>query len=300
MKNFDEIFAKIKLQRNRKIISIAASEDEEVLIAADNAVKLSLCDFILVGNKQKTLDIINEHNLKHLKNSEIVNSINNEEAASIAVKLVANNKAHAVMKGLIDTSTILKAVLNKEEGLRSGNILSHVMVLEVPKLKKLILLTDGAMNIDPSPNDLKMIIENSIKIGNSLGITYPKVAMLSAVEKVNPKIPSTIKCAEVVKMWEDGLINNCIIAGPYALDLAISKEAAKIKSITNPVAGDADILIAPYIEVANTLYKGWVFGGENVRNAGVIVGATNPVILTSRSDSHDAKLNSIALSLLME
>jgi phosphate butyryltransferase len=204
------------------------------------------------------------------------------------------------MKGLVDTSIILKEVLNRDYGLRTDNILSHVMICELPKFDRLIFLSDGAMNIDPTIEQLKQITLNAVSLARSLNISRPKVALLSAKEKPDPKMPSTLKCQAIQDMYERGEIVRCDICGPLAVDLALDKEAAKIKNIRNNVAGQADILIAPYIEVANALYKGWVFGCEGVKSAGIVIGAKNPIVLTSRADSHESKLYSIALSVLME
>lgn len=283
----------------KKTIAVACPEDSAVLEAILAAYQLHLCDFQLFGNENLIMQKIKENNLSLSDEIKIFHSVDKVEACRKTVQAVSSGKAHVVMKGLVDTSIILKEVLNRDYGLRSDSILSHVMLIELPKLKRVILMSDGAMNIDPDINQLKQITINAINLSKSIGFKNPKVALLSAVEQPNPKIPSTLKCQAIQNLYEQGEITDCVLAGPYALDLAISPEAAKIKEINHPVAGNADILIVPYIEVGNALYKGWVFGTDNVRNAGIVVGAKAPIVLTSRADNHHAKLFSIILSLLI-
>jgi phosphate butyryltransferase len=211
---------------------------------------------------------------------------------------VSSGKAHMVMKGLVDTGIILKAVLNKETGLRTGSVLSHVAIFDVVNYPRLLLVTDAAMNIAPTLEQKKQIIENSLHVANGLDIDEPKVGVICAKEKVNPKMPATVDAGELVKMNENGELTGCIVGGPFALDNAVSEEAAKLKGISHPVAGKADILMCPNIESGNILYKTLGFLA-NAKSAGVIVGAKAPIILTSRADSEEAKLNSIALGVLM-
>lgn len=296
MKNFNDLIEVVKRQA-KKTVAVAACEDKEVLEAISAAYHLGLANFILFGDELKTNQIINEYKINLPENLKITNTTGTKEAAELAVKAVNQGQADVLMKGLLDTSIILKEVLNKDYGLRTNSILSHIMMIELPKLKRIIFLTDGAMIIDPSVNELKEIINNAANLLKSLYFEKPKVALISAVEKVNPKMPSTIKCRDV----SDLFINNSeiIVEGPLALDLAINYDAAITKQIQGKIKGDADILVVPFIEIANALYKGWVFGCENVKNAGVILGAKCPIVLTSRADTHEAKVYSIALSLMM-
>jgi phosphate butyryltransferase len=291
----------IKYAQNKpnKTIAVACPEDHEVLEAVKEATLLNLCDFILFGNEEKIKYLSKTIANFDLGNYKIVNTKDSETACMEAVKCVSKGEANVVMKGLVDTAVILKKVLDKDYGLRTDSILSHVMLIELPKFERIIFLSDGAMNIDPDVNQLKLITINAVSLARALYISRPKVALLSAIEKVNPKMPSSVKAHEVEIMAENGEIVNCDVCGPIAVDVALDKEAAKIKNIKNPVAGNADILIAPFIEVANALYKGWVFGCDNVKSAGIIVGAKAPIVLTSRADSHESKLYSIALSVLM-
>lgn len=299
MKSLEEL-KKQAQSRPNKTIALACPEDHEVLSAVSEARQLNLCDFILFGDEQKIKTIASEMPEVNLEGVQIVHTKDQETACMEAVKSVSTKKADVLMKGLVDTAVILKKVLDKDYGLRTESNLNHVMLIDLPKFDRLIFLSDGAMNIDPTPEQLKQITVNTVALARSLNISRPKVALISAVEKVNPKMPSTLKCREIQDMHERGEIVHCDVCGPLAIDLALDKDAAKIKNIKNPVAGQADILIVPYIEVANALYKGWMFGCNDVKSAGIVVGAKAPIVLTSRADSHESKVYSIALSVLME
>ncbi|RKD21380.1 phosphate butyryltransferase [Caminicella sporogenes DSM 14501] len=296
IKNFEDVL-KFAAERGPKKIAVACAQDEDVLLAVDKANKKGIAEAILVGDKEKIEDIARNKNIE-ISKYEIIDIKDLSEASLKAVELVSTGKAHMVMKGLVDTSIILKAVLNAEVGLRTGNVLSHVAVFDIEDFDRLLFVTDAAMNIAPDLNQKRQIIENAVTVARALDIDEPKVAVLCAKEKVNPKMPATVDAAELQKMNENGEIKNCIVGGPLALDNAISVEAAKHKGITHPVAGYADILMVPTIEAGNVLYKALAFLARS-KNAGVIVGAKAPVILTSRADDEEAKLNSIALGVLM-
>ena len=296
MKNFKEIinFAR---ERGPKTISVACCQDKEVLMAVEMARKERIANSILVGDIEKTKEIAKEIDLD-LSNYELIHIEDLSEASLKSVELVSQGKADMVMKGLVDTSIILKAVLDKEKGLRTNNVLSHVAVFDIESYDRLFFITDAAMNLAPELNVKKQIIENACTVAHSLDIEIPKVAVLCAKEKVNPKMKDTVDAKELEEMCNRGEIKGCIVGGPFALDNAVSIEAAKHKGITHPVAGKADILLAPDIEAGNILYKSLVFFSKS-KNAGVIVGAKAPIILTSRADSEETKLNSIALGVLM-
>ena len=202
-----------------------------------------------------------------------------------------------VMKGLVDTSIILKAVLNKEIGLRTGNILSHVAVFDIEGYDRLFFVTDAAMNLAPNIQEKKQIIENSCQVARALDIEVPKVALICAKEKVNPKMKDTVEAKELEDMYLRGEITGCMVGGPFALDNAVSEEAAKHKGMDHPIAGKADVLVVPDIEAGNVLYKSISYFAK-CESAGLIVGAKAPIILTSRADSDKTKLNSIALGVL--
>lgn len=296
MRSFNDVIRYAK-ERGPKTISVACSQDKEVLIAVDMAKKEGIANAILVGDIEKTNTIANELNID-LSGYDLIDEKDLTQASLKAVSLVSEGKADMVMKGLVDTSIILKAVLDKEVGLRTGKVLSHVAVFDVNGYDRLFFITDAAMNLAPDLQTKKQIIENACIVAHALDIEEPKVAAICAKEKVNPKMPDTVDAKELEDMCKNGEIRGCIVGGPFALDNAVSEEAAKHKGMDNPIAGKADILLAPDIEAGNILYKSLVFFAES-KNAGVIVGAKAPIILTSRADSEETKLNSIALGVLM-
>lgn len=296
MINIDDI---IKLAKDigPKMVSVACCQDKDVLIAVENARKESIVDAILVGDIEKTKSIADELTI-NLNNYELIDIKDPSKACLRAVELVSDKKADMLMKGLVDTSIILKSVLNKEIGLRSGNVLSHVAVFEIQGYNKLLFITDSAMNIAPNLNTKKQIIENACSVAKALDIQKPKVSLICAKEKVDINMKDTVEAHELEEMYFRGEIKGCIVGGPFALDNAISEEAAKHKGINHPVAGKADILVVPNIEAGNILYKSISYFSK-CKNAGLIVGAKAPIILTSRADSDNTKLNSIALGVLL-
>lgn len=296
IRHFDDILKYAK-ERGPKTLAVAVAQDLEVLLAVNEAKTRGIADAILVGD-QEQIEEIAEKNFIKIDQYEIIDIKDVNEASRKAVELVSTGKAHMVMKGLVDTSVILKAVLDPEIGLRTGNVLSHTAVFDVPGYDRLILVTDAAMNITPDLKAKKQIIENAAQVAHALDIDEPKVAVVCAKEKVDPKMPATVDAGQLEEMNKNGEITGCIVGGPFGLDNAVSEEAAAHKGISHPVAGKADILLVPNIEAGNVLYKSMVFF-SNTKNAGVIVGAKAPIVLTSRADSDIAKLNSIALAVLM-
>lgn len=296
IKNFDDI-VKYAKERGPKTIAVAVAQDLEVLSAVFEAKKLGIANAILVGDQEEILEIGNKKGI-NLDGFEIIDIKDMVEASRKAVELVSTGKAHMVMKGLVDTSIVLKAVLDPEIGLRTGNVLSHTAVFDVDGYDRLILVTDAAMNIAPNLEAKKQILENAVEVAHALDNEEPKVAVVCAKEKVNPKMPATVDAQKLEEMNKSGEIKNCLVGGPFALDNSVSEEAAAHKGIDHPVAGKADILLVPTIEAGNVLYKSMVYF-SNSKNAGVIVGAKAPIVLTSRADSDIAKLNSIALAVLM-
>ncbi|HOS70518.1 MAG TPA: phosphate butyryltransferase, partial [Bacillota bacterium] len=280
-----------------KTIAVAVAQDPEVLSAVNAAKKLGIAEAILIGDREEIIKASEECGID-IGTYEIIDIKDKNEASRKAVEMVSGGKAHIVMKGIVDTAIVLKAVLDENIGLRTGNVLSHVAVFEVPGYDRLFYVTDPAMILAPNLIQKKQIIENVVQVANALGNYNPKVAVLAAVEKVNPKMQATLDAAELVKMNESGELKGCVVGGPFALDNAISVEAARHKGVTHPVAGLADVLLVPFIEVGNVLYKSMVYyAGSKV--AGVLVGAKAPVVMTSRADSDEAKLNSIAIAVLM-
>lgn len=296
IKNLEELLEAAKVSE-KKTISVAVAQDTVVLEAVVKAVELGIVDGILVGDEEAIKAIASKENID-LSAVKIVHELNVKKAAAVAVDLVTTGQADYLMKGLIGTADLLKAVLNKEANLRTDNLLSHVMIYDVPTYHKLLFLTDGGMVPYPELKDKIGIINNAVSVAKSLGIDTPKVAPICAVEVVNPSMQATIDASTLSTMNRRGQIKGCIIDGPLALDNAISKEAAKHKGIVSEVAGEADILLVPNIESGNFLGKSLTYfaGAES---AGVIIGAKCPIVLVSRADSSKSKLYSIALGSIL-
>lgn len=293
IKKLDDIFNELKSCDKKAVLSVAAAHDEEVLLAVKDACEMDIIKAILIGEEDKIRKIASEIKFD-LSKVEVINESDLKLCAEKAVKLVSSGKADYVMKGLLDTSIILKEVLNKEYGLRTDSLLSHVMIYEVPSYHKLLILTDGGMNIDPDVSQKKKIADNAIKAAKSLGIGTVKVACLAAKEKVNPKMQATLDADELKSMCKDGMFGKgVVVEGPIAFDLAISEEACKIKGYESEVGGDADILLVPTIETGNGIGKALTYMA-NAKSAGIIMGAKAPVVLVSRADTHESKLYSIA------
>jgi phosphate butyryltransferase len=277
-------------------VAVAAAEDEEVIDAVTMALDRHFGKFILYGDREQILQLLEQKNYANSDNIEIVHVNSTVQAAELAVKAVHFNEANVLMKGNIPTATLLKAVLNKEYGLRTGKVLSHVAVFEVPGYDRLIIVTDAAMNISPDLEQKAQIVTNAVAVAHSIGIKMPKVAPLAAVEVVNPSMPATVDAAALTMMQNRGQIKGCIIDGPLALDNAVSVMAAEHKRIHSEVAGKADILLVPDIEAGNMLYKSLVYFA-NAKVGAIIAGAKAPIVLTSRSDSAESKLYSLALAV---
>ncbi|MCI5630250.1 MAG: bifunctional enoyl-CoA hydratase/phosphate acetyltransferase [Clostridium sp.] len=293
----DDMLKKLKGDK-RVTLSVAAAHDEEVLLAIKSAVEMDIITPILIGQENKIREIGKEINFD-LNKFKIINKGTIEECAETAVKLVSSGEADFVMKGLLDTSVILKAVLNKEWGLRTDSLLSHVMVYEVPSYDKLLVTTDGGMNIAPDYNQKVKILKNAIEATKPLGLKHIKVACLAAKEKVNPKMQATVDARALQEAGERGEFGKDVtVEGPLAFDLAVSKEAAKVKGFKSKVSGETDIMLMPTIEVGNGIGKALTYFA-GAKSAGIIMGAKAPIVLVSRADSHESKLYSIAYGALI-
>lgn len=280
----------------KKTVAVAVAEDHEVIEAVVKAVQLQLAQFRLYGNEESITNMLKEHGMQPSEGIEVIGTSSNNEAAELAVKAVRSGDADVLMKGNIPTANILKAVLNKEWGLRKGGVLSHVAVFEVPNYDRLIVVTDAAMNIAPDLQQKVAITQNAVEVAKAIGIQLPKVAPIAAVEVVNPAMQATIDAAMLTQMNRRGQIKDCVIDGPLALDIAVSQIAAEHKGIVSDVAGQSDILLVPTIEAGNVLYKSLVyFANANV--GAIIAGAKAPIVLTSRADSAETKVYSLALAV---
>lgn len=283
---------------NEMRLAVVAAHDEEVLEAVFEAKKLNTIEPILIGDMKKIKEIGNVKNI-NMEEVQILDEKDLVKSAEIGVKMVRDGQADFIMKGLVDTGTLMKAVLNKEWGLRTDSLLSHVMVYEVEAYPKLIYLTDGGMNLYPDLDQKVKIIENGVKVIKAMGNEIVKVACLAAKEKTDPKMPATMDAFELKEKYNKGEFpEGVIVDGPMALDLAVSKESAKIKKFESEVAGDADLLLVPSIEMGNGIGKSITYfaGGKS---AGIIMGAKVPIVLVSRADTHESKLYSIAFGSLI-
>ncbi|MGF9953208.1 phosphate butyryltransferase [Bacillus mycoides] len=280
----------------KKTVAVAVAEDHEVIEAVAKAIKLQLAQFRLYGNQEKIIGMLQEHGLQTSEHIEVIAAASSAEAAELSVKSVSNGEADVLMKGNIPTANILKAVLNKEWGLRKGSVLSHVAAFEVPNYDRLIFVTDAAMNIAPDVTQKAAIIQNTVEVAKAIGIDLPKVAPIAAVEVVNPAMQATIDAAMLTQMNRRGQIKNCVVDGPLALDNAVSQIAAEHKGIVSDVAGKADILLVSTIEAGNVLYKSLVYFA-NAKVGAMIAGAKAPIVLTSRADSAETKVYSLALAV---
>ncbi|AYF08182.1 phosphate butyryltransferase [Bacillus mobilis] len=280
----------------KKTVAVAVAEDHEVIEAVAKAITLQLAQFRLYGNQEKIMGMLQEHGLQTSEHIEVIAAASSAEAAELSVKAVRNGEADVLMKGNIPTANILKAVLNKEWGLRKGSVLSHVAAFEVPNYDRLIFVTDAAMNIAPDVTQKAAIIQNTVEVARAIGIDLPKVAPIAAVEVVNPAMQATIDAAMLTQMNRRGQIKNCVVDGPLALDNAVSQIAAEHKGIVSDVAGKADILLVPTIEAGNVLYKSLVYFAD-AKVGAMIAGAKAPIVLTSRADSAETKVYSLALAV---
>ncbi|MCR4740730.1 MAG: phosphate butyryltransferase [Lachnospiraceae bacterium] len=296
-KTFDDLLKKLSSCSMKKV-SVAAAQDSNVLEAVAEAKKMGIADAILVGDCAKMNEIAKAEGVD-LSSFEIIDEPDMTMAAHKAVSLVHDGKADMYMKGVCDTKTFLKSVLDKEVGLRTGKPLSHVCVFEVEGINRLLFLTDVAFIPYPTLEDKVIMIDYAVEVARACGIETPKVAPLCAVEVVNDKMQETLDAAELTKMNEEGKIKNCIVDGPLSLDLAIDPEAAIHKGATGrKIVGDADILLFPDIHAGNILYKGIVHLAK-AKNGNILTGTKAPVVVASRSDSKEVKMYSMALAAII-
>lgn len=293
-KNFDGLIEKLKNKSSLARVAVAAAHDEHTLEAVFKASKDGIVEPVLIGKKTKIKEILAHLNVK-FNEDKIIHVEKDAEAAEKSVELVNQGRADFIMKGKLQTADLLKAAVNKEKGLRTGNAMSHVAILQIPSYHKLIAITDGGMMMYPNAEEKKQIIENAVDVFLAMGYEKPKVAVLAAVENVNPKMPETVDADILKKMNLSGEIKNCIVEGPISFDLTLNKESAKVKGYNSPVTGEADILIAPNITCGNILCKSIIEFAQG-KMAGMIVGAKVPIVVTSRGSSSEEKYLSLVLS----
>lgn len=296
MKSMLEIKEKVLASEPKKI-AVAAAEDLHVLEAIKDAIDIGLAEAVLIGDKGKIEAYMNELGINKT-GAEIIHEPDVKKAAQTAALLVREGTAQVLMKGQLGTADFMRAVLDKEKGLRTGQELTHLSVFDVPQIDRLIIMTDSAMHTYPELKEKVKMLDAIKKVAAALMIENPKVAAVCAVEVVNPAMQPTVDAAIMAKMCERGQIKGMVVDGPLALDNALDEEAARHKGITGEVAGKADALLMPNIETGNVMWKTLVYMAE-AQIAGTIAGAAAPVVLTSRSDSPATKLNSIMLALLL-
>lgn len=287
-------FVEIALQKGSKNMAVAVAQDYDVLLAVKKAMQEGIIDPILIGDENE-INVVADQAALDLSGIEVMHEPDKTAACAMAVKIIRDGKAEILMKGLVSTSILVKAILDKESGLLTGGLLSHLAFFETPFYHKILCITDAALNISPGLDEKAAMIRNAVNIYNRLGINMPRVAVLAAVETVNPKMEATMHAAELSQMQKQGKITGCLIDGPLALDNAVSSEAARHKGMNSNVAGNADILVTPDLNSGNILYKSLNFLGGAVA-AAVVAGASVPVVLTSRADQDKSKYLSIALA----
>ena len=293
-KNWDEVIRSVKtLPRTLRVV-VAAAQDEHALEAVREVANEGLLTPILVGDKPAIITLAEKLGL-NIHQNDIHHEPDNDQAARLSVRLIRENMGDFLMKGSLETSQLLKAVVNKEDGLGQGKVMSHVAYLEVPQYHKMLAITDGGMVLYPTLEQKKEILEHAVNMLLSLGYDKPLVGILAGVEKLNPKMPETVDAAALKEMNLNGEINNCVVEGPISMDLALVKEKAEVKNYHSEVAGEADILVAPNMCTGNCVSKAMIEMG-GARMAGLIMGAKVPIVVTSRASSAEEKRLSLILA----
>lgn len=291
MRKFDELLENFSSDQKIRI-GVVSANDEVTIQSVFNEKVRDYLEPVLIGDKVKIAEILTQKGLS----AQIISAETEEASAAIGVELVRNNEIDFLMKGHIQTRTFLKAVVNREKGIATSHLLSHVALNEIPAYHKLLLTTDGGMVTAPSKADKKVLIQHGIEVMNKIGIEKPKVGLLAAAEKVNPKIASSVEAEEIMREIQEEAPESCWIDGPISLDLSLSKEIAEIKHYDSPVAGDADIVVGPEITTMNVLGKSLtVLAGAKM--AGLIMGASVPIVMVSRGSTEDEKAYSILVAM---
>lgn len=285
-------------ERGRCTVAVAAAEDEDVLISLYHAMQEGFVAPLLIGDSEKIAASARHAGISTGEMEVLDNREGAAVSAQIAVAKVREGRAGMLMKGHVGTADLLKAVLDKEKGLNTDGLLSHVAFFETPYYHKVFGLTDAAMNIAPDLEGKRKILLNAVKLCHRLGIVNPKVAVAAAVEKVNPKMEATLHAATLKEMNRNGELPGCVVDGPFAIDIAFNRESALLKGIEGEVAGDVDLILSPDIEAGNMFYKALNFLGGAV-SAAVVTGTSVPIVLTSRSDNDRSKLLSLALGAVI-
>jgi len=297
IKSYQDILATVQENKRKKTISIAMADDSSVLEAIRTIDEKGIAHAVLVGDSARIKAIAKEVDY-HITDDMIVHATDDADIAFKAVEQIRTGRADILMKGHISTPILMKAVLDRETGLRKGNVLSHVAVAEIPTYPKMLITSDGGINIAPDMEAKKAILENMVDVCRKLKIDQPKICALCPIEKINPKIQETVDAAELQKQAEAGEFGNIILEGPMAMDVALSAEAARKKGLESRIAGDTDAILVPNITSGNAIIKILMYLAE-AKVGGLVVGAKVPIILLSRSDKPEEKFNSMILAILV-
>ncbi len=297
IKTFDELFKYVREGVPRKLV-VPKGDAESVILACKEAKEIGVADTILIGNREKVLKICEENDIDE-KIFEIIEENDDVKAVKKAIDVVKSGKASMIMKGKTDTATLLKEVLDGENGLKTDRVLSHIAVVESNNYHKLMAFTDGGLNIKPDIEKKIDILRNAVEFEKKLGNRNIKAALLAAVEKVNPKMEETVDYEKIVKMTKEKNFIDATVEGPLAMDIALDKKAAEVKGLNSNVSGDVDIFLFPEISACNIAVKSLIYLA-NAKVGGIVVGAKVPIVLLSRSDTPDTKLRSIALGALWD
>jgi phosphate butyryltransferase len=285
------------LDRQKVRVAIAGADDDDTLVAAGICVREFDVSVTLFGKASK-IESLAARAGAPLDRMDVVDAPSPQAAAQMATSLVSSGGADILMKGQVKTADFMRAVLNQEWGLRTGRVLSHVGALDMPRFDRMLFVTDGGINVAPDLKTKVEIVQNAIEMVRALGYTEPKVALLGAIETVNPEMQITTDAAAIAKMADRGQVKGALVDGPLALDTAVSPVAAEQKGLTGPVAGRADVLVVPNLESGNVLAKSMLYFGEAIM-AGIVMGARKPIVLNSRADTAENKAASLALAVLL-
>ena len=294
--NLNELVESARLRGPVKI-AVAAGHDSDVIEALKQARAINLAEGIFVGNSEKILSLARKAEFE-IPEEQLIHEPDEAAAARKAIALIREGKASLLMKGKINTATLIRAVLDKEAGLRTGRLLSQVIVFQVPRFDRLMVMTDAAINIAPTLEQKADICRNAIEVAHAIGIEKPNLAALCALEFVNPEMPATMDAASLTLMNRRGQLTGAYVEGPIALDVPLSKFAADRKAIDSPLVENTDIFVAPDIEAANILYRAILYFAQG-ESGGIVIGAKVPLILLSRAESPETKIRSIAIGILV-
>lgn len=295
IQNFQTVYRELADREKKPVVAVAAAQEKDVIKSVTEAVAAGLVDAVLVGDRQKIQDLVKSGGIA--PGLSIIDEPDEAEATAIAISLIKSGQADVLMKGLVNSSVFLRAVLAAEKNTKADAVFSHMAAFELPGRDRMMFFTDGGMIIAPDLSMKQRILKNAIAILRSMGIEQPKIAALAANEQVNPKMPATTDAESLTQLAADGVFGPCILEGPMSMDVALSREAAEKKGIASKISGEVDLFLMPSIEAGNIAAKAMVYCG-NARMAGIILGASFPIVMTSRAESAQGKMDSIALACL--